>query len=82
MIIGICGKSGSGKSTLGRQLLELINNSVYLEMDKVGHYVLQVESAKEKIINTLGPSILTDNNIDRKKVGNIIFNSKIKFKHI
>lgn len=80
MIIGICGKSGSGKSTLGRQLLELINNSVYLEMDKVGHYVLQVESAKEEIINTLGPSILTENDIDRKKVGNIIFSSKELYK--
>lgn len=42
MIIGICGKSGSGKSTLAKQLMNKMTNSVYLEIDKVGHKVLGI----------------------------------------
>ncbi len=76
MIIGICGKSGSGKSTLGRQLLELIPNAVYLDMDKVGHQVLLIPEVKRKIIDTFGTSVLTEKEIDRKKIGNIVFNSE------
>ena len=79
MIIGICGKSGSGKSTLGRQLLELIPNTVYLDMDKVGHQVLLIPEVKEKIVHTFGPYVLTENELDRKKIGNIVFNSTEAF---
>ena len=80
MIIGICGKSGSGKSSFSRKLQENIPNTVYLDMDKIGHQVLLIPEVKEKIINLFGPSILTDNEIDRKKIGNIIFNSNEAYK--
>lgn len=77
MIIGICGKSGSGKSTLAKQIIELTNHeAIHLDIDKVGHKVLLLKEVKEELINSFGNSIINDNNIDRKKLGEIIFDSR------
>lgn len=77
MIICICGKSGSGKSTLANEL-KILNNSVHLDIDKIGHKVLTYDEAKKELINTFGESIISDNNIDRKKLGEIVFNSRLE----
>lgn len=77
MIIGICGKSGSGKSTLAKQIIELTNHeAIHLDIDNVGHKVLLLKEVKEELINSFGNSIINDNNIDRKKLGEIIFDSR------
>ncbi len=78
MIIGICGKSGSGKSTLARQIMELMNNNkiVHLDIDKVGHKVLLFPEVRKELINCFGSSIAIEGNIDRKKLGQIVFNSR------
>ena len=77
MIICICGKSGSGKSTLSNELKKL-DNSVHLDIDKIGHKVLTYDEVKKELINTFGESIISDNNIDRKKLGEIVFNSRLE----
>lgn len=83
MIIGICGKSGCGKSTLANQIVKLTNNRViHLDIDKVGHNVLLIEEVKEALIKSFGVSILETNNIDRKKIGEIVFNSRNKMKEL
>lgn len=77
MIIGICGKSGSGKSTIANQIIELTKTSaIHLDIDKVGHNVLLIDEVKEKLINTFGNSIIIKNNIDRKRLREVVFNSK------
>ena len=77
MIIGICGKSGGGNSTLANQIIELANNkAVHLDIDKVGHRVLSLSVVKEELINSFGKSIIKDNEVDRKKLGKIVFSSK------
>ncbi len=77
MIIGICGKSGSGKSTLANQIIELTNNkAIHLDIDKVGHSVLLLPEVKEELINSFGESIIKENIVDRKKLGEIVFNSR------
>lgn len=77
MIIGICGKSGSGKSTLAKNIIELSNyKAVHLEIDKVGHRALLNEDAKKKLVKEFGESIIKENNVDRKKLGDIVFNSR------
>ena len=76
MIIGICGKSGCGKSTLARKLIEQYPNAIHLDIDKVGHKALTDNISKERLVNRYGISLLTDGNIDRKKLGTIVFNSK------
>ncbi len=77
MIIGICGKSGSGKSTLSEQIIELTNNkAVHLDIDKVGHNVLLLPEVKKELINSFGKSIILDDKVDRKKLGEIVFDSR------
>ena len=76
MIIGICGKSGCGKSTLSRMLLENYSNAVHLEIDKVGHYVLTLPEVQEELVKAFGIGVLKSDLVDRKKLGNIVFDSR------
>lgn len=77
MIIGICGKSGSGKSTLARNIIDCIDREVvYLDIDKIGHHVLQIDRVKEELVRVFGLSIISNNSVDRKKLGKIVFRDK------
>ncbi len=77
MIIGICGNSGSGKSTLASILLNYYQNALHLDIDKIGHKSLTDIEVKRNLINRYGPTILdNENNIERKKLSIIVFNSK------
>lgn len=77
MIIGICGKSGCGKSTLSNQIIKLTNKkAIHLDIDKIGHSVLLIPEVKQELIKTFGESIIKENMIDRKRLGEIIFVSR------
>lgn len=77
MIIGICGKSGCGKSTLAKQITKLTNNkAIHLDIDKVGHSVLLLPEVKEELIKSFGEAIIKENIVDRKKLGDIVFDSR------
>ena len=67
MIIGICGKSGSGKSTIAKQITSRYKNAIHLDIDKIVHKSHKDEEVKQKIISTFTESVLTNNEIDRKK---------------
>ncbi|MBQ7790382.1 MAG: dephospho-CoA kinase [Bacilli bacterium] len=82
MIIGICGKSGSGKSTIAKQIVSNHKNAVHLDIDKIGHLSHKNKEVKEKLINTFSSSILTNNEIDRKKLSVIVFSSKEEMKKL
>ena len=77
MIIGICGKSGCGKSTLANQIIELMNNkAIHLDIDKVGHKVLLLPEVQKELINAFGESVVKENIVDRKRLGEIVFDSR------
>ena len=77
MLIGISGKSGSGKTTLSNNLKELLPREVvHLDIDKVGHNVLLLDKVKEELIKAFGSNIVNNENIDRKKLGEIVFNNR------
>lgn len=76
MIIGICGKSGSGKSTLSRTLASKYENATLLDIDKIGHSVLTIPEVKQELINAFGSEILGEGQVDRKKLGEIVFESR------
>ncbi len=76
-IIGICGKSGSGKSTLANEIIKnLYYKVVHLNIDEVGHRALTQKEVINELINTFGESIILDNIVDRKKLGDIVFSSR------
>lgn len=76
MIIGICGKSGCGKSTLSNKLLSTYTNAVNLDIDKIGHKVLTIDEVKREIEIKFGSHVICENVVDRKKLGEIVFNSR------
>lgn len=83
MIIGISGKSGSGKSTLANKLINEFNGkAIHLDIDKVGHNVLKIEEVKKELISSYGSDIITNKDVDRKKLGDIVFNSRNEMKKL
>ena len=75
MIISIVGLSGSGKSYIARTLETYNSRILHIDIDKIGHKSHQNHNVKQNLINAFGESILTNGEIDRKKLGHIVFNS-------
>ncbi|OQB14185.1 MAG: Dephospho-CoA kinase [Firmicutes bacterium ADurb.Bin193] len=73
MIIGLTGGSGSGKTTLCRAALDL--GYYVINADKVGHGILlKGGAAYNEIAESFGSEILApDGEIDRKKLGSVVF---------
>ena len=74
MIISICGKSGSGKSTLAKKIIEERKNVIHIDIDKIAHQVLTIPKVKQQLQEQF-KDVLTDNEVDRKKLGPIVFSS-------
>jgi len=74
-VIGLTGGIGSGKSTVAGFLAGL--GVVIIDADKVGHEVLEGDGeARRQVIDTFGQNIIApDGKIDRRKLGNIVFDS-------
>ncbi len=77
-IIGVTGNIGSGKTIISEKFKE--ENSCVINADKVGHKILEYKKyAYEEVVEQFGETILIDNKkIDRKKLGEIVFNNKNK----
>jgi len=76
-IIGVTGKSGTGKSTFSEMLSKKYKNSIRVDVDKIGHAALKQPEIIEELTENFGDAILNNNgNIDRKKLGNLVFAKK------
>ena len=75
LIIGLTGGIACGKTTVAR-LFQNFGADV-IDADSVGHRLLREDlSVKKKLVATFGASILdSKNEIDRLKLGRIVFNS-------
>jgi dephospho-CoA kinase len=75
-VIGLAGGIGTGKSTVARFLAEL--GATVLDLDKTGHDALKKGTAAFlKVVDIFGKDILaTDGEIDRAKLGEIVFNDR------
>lgn len=75
-IIGITGGSGTGKSTVAKYLAEM--GGYVIDADKIARLVIKKdESAYNETVEHFGSEILSvDGEIDRKKLGNIVFNDQ------
>ena len=81
MIIGITGKSGSGKTTLARQIQEE-KRGVHIDIDKIAHKVLLKEEVKEELVKTYGEKILYMDEVERKYLREIVFQSRNEMKRL
>ena len=77
-LIGITGKTGCGKSKIGKELASKLNY-LYIDIDKIGHEAIKDDFIVEELCKEFSFKILDDNkNVDRKKLGNIVFSNKDK----
>ena len=76
-VIGIYGLICSGKSSFSKLLAKELN-ALYIDADIIGHEALNDKDKKEELIKEFSSDILDDKgNINRKKLGKIVFgNSK------
>ncbi len=77
MIIGVCGKTGSGKSTFAKDIKDLCKKEVVIvDIDKVGHDVLEIRDVIENLVKYFGRNILENGKVNRKVLSKIVFDSK------
>ena len=73
MIIGLTGVYCSGKSTV-ENILKNKHHFFVIDVDKTGH--LALEEKTPELVTLFGKEILTNDRIDRRKLGNIVFHDK------
>lgn len=75
MLVCITGKIGSGKSTVTNQYKKLGYKT--LEMDKYIHSIYKANKiGYQKIKNEFGLKYVNDKEVDRKKLGQLVFKNK------
>ena len=82
LVIGITGGIASGKSEIRRELESL--GCLGIDADRIGHEVLEPESSvADDVLRHFGSRIRSDRNtgkIDRKKLGQIVFENPAELK--
>ena len=74
MILGITGIFGSGKTTVAKLFAK--QGYKHINVDKIGHKLLNKDMIKNIIVKRFGGGILTRGKIDRGKLKDIVFNDK------
>ena len=70
--IAVTGGISSGKSTVCQILKE--EGAYVVDADEITHKLLSLETeVGKRVLNLLGREIITENQIDRKKIANIVF---------
>lgn len=79
MILGVTGPIGAGKSTaieIIRTQIQLGTGHFYhLDLDRLGHLILKKDDVKLQLVSVFGEDILTNGDIDRSRLGAIVFKS-------
>lgn len=70
---GITGPIGAGKTTLAEILVR--SGAKNLEVDRIGHALLACKEVQERLVRVFGDSIVRDEEIDRRRLGELAFES-------
>ena len=81
MIIGITGKSGSGKTTYANQLSEE-NGFHVVHIDNISHSIMKLPVIKARLIDMFGDEVIKDGVVDRKYLGDLIFENRHLYKEM
>lgn len=73
-VIGLTGKACAGKNQVAKALED--KGFYVIDADLIGHDAL--ENNKDKIKETFGDSVISNDKVDRRALGNIVFSSKEK----
>lgn len=77
-IIGITGNSGSGKSTIAKIIKEECNG-IIIDADKIAKNMTNTSTEYLKeIAKVFGINVINDNQLNRQKMADIIFNDKMQ----
>lgn len=76
MIIGITGSIASGKSIVTSYLRT--KQYYVIDCDVISHEVLKLQKVKEEIAYAFGNDVIANGEVDRSKLGKIIFNDMKK----
>ena len=76
--IGITGSISCGKSTVSRYLLD--KGYTIIDADKLGHNALTCEDVKRKLAENFGVEIIENNEINREKLGELVFGNEENLK--
>jgi len=81
MIIGITGAIGSGKTTVSG-IFKRYGFAV-IDADEIGHEIIKKSPIKKVLVKNFGKKILDNKkNIDRKRLGDVVFANKTKLKKL
>lgn len=80
MVIGITGGIACGKSLVTSYLLNKKYNII--DCDEISHYVLTIDFIKKELRKIFGDEIFINDEVDRKKLGKIIFNDSKKNEYL
>jgi len=78
MLIVITGASGSGKSSIANYLASLNPQIIQLDIDKIGHLVINRKDVIKELISSFNLLPLKDGSICRKELASIVFNDQLK----
>lgn len=76
MIIGITGSIATGKSTVIKYLIS--KDYIVIDSDEIVHYLLTLDEVLQEISTAFKENLVHNEVLDRKKLGEIIFNNKEK----
>ena len=81
IVIGLTGSIGSGKSTVSNILKK--KNINIIDADEISRKIFDDKEALDLLVKCFGREILnSDNFLDRKKLGSIVFSDKDKLKKL
>ena len=80
-IICITGKSGSGKTYLASMLASKLICYV-IDIDRIAHDVLFNLKVRQDVLKVFGNDVFDGKFINRKKLGEIVFNDETKLRFL
>jgi len=78
MIVGLTGGIGSGKTTVAKLFSNYANVAIYIADVEAKKLINSSSSIKQQITKLFGANAYKNNILDRKYIGQLVFNSKEK----